>query len=615
MSGNDPIAACDRLVRIFERAQNLQLAGRPEAEDTIQTPLVPFAVALLSMRVRPALTPGWLDKDPVHAVLMGATNTGKSTLLNVLLGRDAAGMGVRARLSQHPEAYRPVSLGDEWLNTFDSRFRAYRRFYNEHPPRQEDDDLRRNGYIPALAVIDPARIAADELAPVFSQSAIVWDGPDFSTEAAQSYLSAVIDLIGLADLVVMTTTDEAYADDRGNLLLRMLADAGIPVVVVANKVPENSSLIDNIAQTIKDQGHQKAPPLQLREVRGTSPAERLKSLLGMSQTNSVRDTIGREVARGRELKRQALRNSVQFIGKRLEGMLQPLIEEAGAAAEWSKVVEKVTTERVLEPYRRDYLEGVNYAEFNRTLVHLVELLRVPVVGVVVETAGHVVRVPLKLVKHGFRKLMKLPTSSATTIPEEEVLRSAIGSLLLRLTSEAQARAGKGSHGSWGLVAQKLGEPIFSKRLYDIFQRDFLEYRQAFEQEVRRRAENLYNKLKEDPARLQTLRGANLLAGTASVAVAVKTAGLSWSDAVLGPVVAGLWHNLLEWGLGRYLETLRTDLVADQYRAVEDLVSKSLADPLKKLFDVAVSAKELEVALADFTLVKTEALRVAGGRDA
>lgn len=615
MSGNDPIAACDRLVRIFERAQSLGIKSPAGSDDTIQAPIVPLTIALLKMKVRPALTSRWLESDPVHVVLVGGTNTGKSTLLNLLLGRDVAGMGVQARFSQHPEAYRPSVLGDEWLDGYESRFRGYRRYRNEHPPRQSDEELRGQGYIPALAVIDPQKSTSPEWAPLLSQTAVVWDAPDYSTEVAESYLSTVIDLIGLADLVVMTVTDESYADNRGNAILRMVSEAGVSVVVAANKVPENPSLIKDITRTIETVGQTRAPLLQLREVRGASPSDRLLRLLGTSQAATIRDTIGSELARGRQLKRCALRGSIQFIGRHFEGVLQPLVQEADAATEWSQVVDRVARERILEPYQRDYLEGIHYGEFNRTLVHLVELLRVPVVGPVVETAGQVVRVPFRLARQGIRKLLKLPASDSPGVPEEVVLRTAIGSCLLALASEAQARVSQGGHASWRLVAEKLSDPATNKRVFDQFERDFAAYREGFDIEVRRRAESLYKKLKEEPARLNALRGANLLAGTASVAVAIKTAGISWSDAVIGPVVAGIWHNLLEWGLGRYLETLRADLVTDQFQAVASLVVDRLAEPLKKFFDVAVSPGDLEAALADFAVVKNEAIRVAGGSDA
>jgi hypothetical protein len=133
--------------------------------------------------------------------------------------------------------------------------------------------------------------------------------------------------------------------------------------------------------------------------------------------------------------------------------------------------------------------------------------------------------------------------------------------------------------------------------------------------VRRRAEALYRALKESPARLATLRGANLLVSAGSVALVIKTAGLNWSDAVLGPAVAGLWQNLLAWGMGRYLETLRSELLEEQVRSVRALVDERLERPVRGLLRGAVTASELAGARDDFALIKAEVGRVAQGSEA
>src|SRR4051812_14528281 len=85
-------AACDRLIAVVERSLAVEEENRRGGDATIRVPLIRFALALLRMRVRPALEPGWLEDDPVHVAMFGGTNSGKSTVLNVLLGRAAAGM-------------------------------------------------------------------------------------------------------------------------------------------------------------------------------------------------------------------------------------------------------------------------------------------------------------------------------------------------------------------------------------------------------------------------------------------------------------------------------------------------------------------------------------------
>ncbi|MBV8076574.1 MAG: 50S ribosome-binding GTPase, partial [Planctomycetaceae bacterium] len=421
MSLNDPLAACDRLAAIFDRALALREQGPTAVDDAVRVPVVQYAIAQLKMRVRPALEKDWLKADPVHVVLFGGTNTGKSTVLNVLLGRDGAGMSVRARFSQYPEAFRPAALGDRWLDSFPSRFAGYRRYRDEHPPHLSDEALCRDGYAPALAVIDPAHLDAEPMAAPAAPGAVLWDTPDFSTEQAWTYFRAVLDAAALADVVVMTVTDESYADDRGNALLRMLGESGVAVHVAANKLGDSATLLDDIAKTLETIGQSRAPIHRLPHVAGTKPGERLRGLLATREASAFRAAIAREAARGAELKRSGLLGAVGLLRRHLEEVLRPLVSEADVAARWASAVERITRDRLIEPYRRDYLEGIRHAEFNRALVHVMGLLQVPYIGPVLDLIGRAIRFPVRLASDTFRRLSGTPAPSETSPPEEQVV--------------------------------------------------------------------------------------------------------------------------------------------------------------------------------------------------
>jgi hypothetical protein len=612
MSHQELLAACDRLVTIFQRALALDARGRSATDDTVRAPVVPYVIAQLRMRIRPALEPGWGACDPVHVVMFGGTNSGKSTVLNLLLGKAGAGMGVRARLSQHPEAYRAPALGDRWLDAFPSRFAGYLRFKDEHPPRQTDEELRRDGYRPALAVLDPDRGAGPVLGPAATEKAVLWDAPDFSTEEAQAYLGTVIELAALADLLVLAVTDESYADDRGTRLCQMVRDAGVALLVAANKMPESRALLDDVARALEAVGGGPIAIHRLPHVGGATPEQRLRNLLATTEAAALRVAMAREVDRGTALKRQGLRGALGFIERHWEEVLRPLAAEADVAALWGRTVERITGERILEPYRRDYLEGVRYGEFNRALVLLMGLLQVPWVGPVLDLAGRVIRAPIRLAAAGLRRLAGPSGGPARPPAEHEVLATAIPAWLAALRAEAQAHVSAEAHAAWADIARRLGDDSFIQSLRQRFDVAFEAYRQQVDDEVRRRAEALYTKLREQPRRLAVLRGANLLTGAMSVAVVVKTAGLNWSDAVIGPVVAGLWQNLLEWGLGRYLETQKAGLVQEQFRAMQALVATQLQRPVRDLFATAVGADDLAEARRDYARIKEAILRIAGG---
>jgi hypothetical protein len=612
MIQDDPLAACDRLAAMLGRAIALGERARPAADDAVRAPVLPYAIAQLRMRVRPALGPGWAAGDPVHVALFGGTNTGKSTVLNVLLGRAGAGMSARARFSQHPEAFRGSAGGDRWLDAFPSRFDGYRRYRDEHPPRQTDEQLGRDGYAPALALLDLDRLAAPALAPEAAPAAVLWDAPDFSTEMATTYLRAVLDVAALADVVVMTVTDESYADARGNLLLRMVGGSGAAVHVAANKLSDNPTLLDDLARTLSDDARGPAAVTvhRLPIVAGAGPDERLAALLGTAEAASLREAIAREASRGPELKRQALRGAVAFLRAHLDELLRPLAEEAECAARWAAAVDRITRYHLLEPYRRDYLEGVRYGEFNRTLVRVMELIQVPRIGPAIDLAGRVVRIPVRLASAAVRRLSGRSEGDAPVPPEEAVLGLAAREWLDELKAEAQAGADAGAHPAWAEVARTLGDDAFRRDLLDRFEAARAGYRKQVDDEVRRRAEAIVAELRSDPRRLNVLRGANLMTSLVLVAVAIKTAGLDWSDAVVGPAVAGLWQNLLEWGLGRYLEVQRSGLKEEQFRMLRATVEAALVRPVRDLFRGAVGGGELLAARRDFAVIEEAAARVS-----
>lgn len=612
MTVPDPKAACDRLTAVFERALPLSAMGRRTSDDAIQAPVLAYAIAQLRMRVRPAFQPDWLANDPVHVTLFGGTNTGKSTVVNVLVGREAAGMGVRARCSQHPEAYRPAPLGDRWLVGNPTRFQGYRRFHDEHPPRQSDEELQRDGYRRALALHEIERLPGSSLAPLAAPTAIVWDAPDFSTEQSAAYLGTILDLLALADLVVMTVTDECYADDRGTSLLKMVADSGVTTLIVANKLPENRTLLEDVGRTLGSAGGSRGPVLRLPEISGFSTLDRLEKLLRSQEASDLRATVQTEADQGPALKRRSLLGSLDFLERHLDDFLGPLSQEVSATSNWEGTVVRLTHETILEPYRRDYLEGIRYGELNRTLLHLMELLQVPGIGPILDLTGRLVRLPLQLVRRGVQRLLGARTDPSKSTPEQEILQEAIPHWLAAIKAEAQVLARSERSQEWTAIVGRLESERFQTELLEAFERAFEAYRARMERLVRRRATDLHEKLRENPKTLAAMRGANLMASATSVALAVKTAGLAWSDAVLGPVVAGVWHNLVEWGLGRYLETLRSELKVAQWQAIGQLVEEHLEQPIRNLFPGAVSAGDLDAARVDFATIKAEAMRIAEG---
>ena len=98
----------------------------------------------------------------------------------------------------------------------------------------------------------------------------------------------------------MTVTDESYADDRATVLLRMVQDSSVTLHVVANKLPENPELLQDIKDKLT--AHRHGTVLSLPLVNGRTAEERLGYLMATAEAETLRQTIaGRVTSDGRSL--------------------------------------------------------------------------------------------------------------------------------------------------------------------------------------------------------------------------------------------------------------------------------------------------------------------------
>jgi hypothetical protein len=596
------LAACRRLAVALAQAGALEAKQRSPDDDTIHVPLVRFVEAQVRMRLAPALAADWPTNDPVHVVLFGGTNSGKSTVLNLLLGRPVAGMNALPRFSQHPEAF-TADLPAEWFDRFPTRWEGYARYVNQHPPRQSDAELRL-GYKPAVALIRPDALSPTELAPPAAPTAVLWDVPDFSTVQARAYMTAVIDAAAMADVIVVTVTTESYLDDRGGSLMNLLIDSGARVHVVANKMRDDPQLLADIRAGVgTDSRGRRLEPAgvhPLPQVDATDPLSRLERLLAAPQGTDLRAAVRAEADRGRVLKRLTLLASLDFVDRHLAEALRPLDREANVGRFWEDAVDRHTRTIILDRYASDYVNTARYSEFNRTLARLMELIEVPILSDILKGATKILRIPLTWIR---RKLGGDPRAAKP--PEEQVLTELIDKWISALRSEAQQRQEQQPHPGWTGIIGQLDSAAFRDRIYaGGFAAGYKGYRDRLEQEERARAEALYNKLAERPVLLNSLRV--MLAGADATALffTIKTlGGIDWSDLVVGPVMLKVRRWFTEKGLGAYLETQKAQLIGWQQAEMSVLVQSALAAPARALFQSTVTTRDVEQAREAFREIK------------
>lgn len=197
-----PSEARDALTRLAEALEALELgpdatgwsAERDQLARMIRTYLIPRTE-------RPS--------PPTTVVLAGPTGSGKSMLLNSLVGRDVSRTG-----ALRPTTQRPLVVA---------------------PPGQMDDDANVGG-VSCEVVFDDAS--------GFDSVALI-DSPDIDSTSTEHRAIAET-LIDNADVVVFVSSALRYADDVPWQVLRRAVSRGAPVIYVLNRVgsPSAGAIVD-----------------------------------------------------------------------------------------------------------------------------------------------------------------------------------------------------------------------------------------------------------------------------------------------------------------------------------------------------------------------------------
>ena len=429
-----------------------------------------------------------------------------------------------------------------------------------------------------------------------------------STEEAQSWLVGVLDVAALADAVVFVCTHESYADDRALRLLALLRAAGQQVEVCVNKVAAASAVFQDVQRKLGPGDVDLDLPAEvfhsLPLVGGDDPEERLAALLASAEARGLRERVGLLESAAEPARARSLAAALDYLERSLDEALEPLRAEARVAERWSAVVQRVTRSEFVEAFAAGYLETRRYEEFRRALAELTRLLELPGVGPLLSGLGRVARTPLTLAKRAWSRLTAGPGDDDATKPaEERVVADLFKAWLEALRSEAQTLARADQHPIWSRLAAKLDSAELQRELVTGFQAGYRAYRAELDQKVSAAAGRIHQKVAENPRLLAGLRTANLVGDAGVTISAVAAGGLSPTDLILGPLVHGLWNELVERGLGSYIQTQETRLKAEQLEDFRALVGRELSAPARALFVGAFDPEELERARADFELVK------------
>lgn len=507
---------------------------------------------------------------PAQLVVLGPTQTGKSTVVNLLLGRAAAAVSPLAGFTVHAHGFATSAdlLGDAWT---DALFPGWPRRRAAEMDRAELEAY-------SLEVVGQEANSATGTSGGLHQEpglspelppCVVWDTPDFDSLAWYKYHRGVLEAVALADLLVLVLSREKYADLAVWRMLRLIEPLGRPLIVVLNKMTPDAqetiaaSLRERLAETSDSWRDAPICPLPYSPGSAWPPDEAIRAA-----AHGLRRAVAESLPAA--ARRPARPGVARLLRRNWQTWAEPVAAERAASLAWRELVEGVVAE-VLEAYKRDFLEHPQrYDTFRRATVELLHLLELPGVAGVVHEVRRVVTWPARQLFAAGREWWRSrrpDPARRRLVGEELVLHEIIDHVLVRLQRDCSRRAVAGSVGAgfWRALVRRIERE--EARLRVRFQQAAEDHRREFEGEVRAAAERMYRALQDSPVLLGGLRAARASADVAAVVLAIKTGGAPLHDLLLAPAMLAVSSLLTEGALGGYVHRVAEELKRRQFERV------------------------------------------------
>lgn len=503
---------------------------------------------------------------PPHVAVLGPTQTGKSTVVNLLLGQPAAAVSPLAGFTVHPQGFAtaPVSAAAPWISEL------LPGWTRRAPEQLQRDDLR--AY--ALSTVTKPADAdeGDALPPC-----VVWDTPDFDSLAARQYTAAVLELTALADLHLVVLSKEKYSDLAVWQFVALTAPLGRPLVLCINKLTPDAepAVVQSLRQRLAERcgGRTDVPivPLPYDAALAALAAGDAGEFRPAPAARALRAAVSGQLQRRTRKHRAA--GTRALLRRHWDDWLAPIRAEHEAVADWQATV-AASGQAFVDAYVRDYLDHPQrYDAFRRATVELLKLLEIPKVGSAIAQVRRVLTWPGRRLFAAGRAWWGdrrgVPGRFHSLGVEAGVLVDTIETLLTGLQRDVARRARSSAPAA--AVWQALDETLETERprLQDGFEAGVQAHHRFVEAEVRAAAQQLYRELQQQPARLTALRTARATMDLGYMLLAVKTGGLSALDAVWAPAAFAVSSLLMEGVAGLEMARQQHQLKARQKTALEE----------------------------------------------
>ncbi|MBT3698769.1 MAG: GTP-binding protein [Methylococcales bacterium] len=513
----------------------------------------------------------------LQVAVIGPTQVGKSSIVNLLLNNTIAGVSALAGYTVHPQGFLAGVSGHDhqWLEGHFGDFR-----------RVEMKDLNAQDYN-AYSLMP-----ADKVPPTPLPDCLLWDLPDFDSIDAAGYREGVLTTIGLADIVVLVVSKEKYADQSVWEIMALLEPLKLPTIIIVNKLVADSqqavllSLSDKWRQARKDA----VPTIIPLNYQSSGRLETWPQV----EFESARRAFTEAVSQRRPSEQSSFEKA--YLNQHWQGWLAPIREEETALKTWGQLLDHAVKE-ALAQYERDYLEHPHHYEtFQNALLELLTLLEIPGLAKILSKIRRVLTWPVRQVFRWGRFGKR--SSDAVDISQEiNLLNQKAEHFLIQISEKIIDQIDdEPEKAQWW---KEMNAVMRSNRqeIMEGFGQAALVYHEDFQGEVEDIAQRLYRKLQDQPAVLNSLRATRLTTDSAAIALAIKTGGIGLQDLIITPLMLSVTSLLAESALGSYIGRLEMELKQKQLATVkQQLFLAAMKVPMAKLPEQMEQNKRFNISL-------------------
>ncbi|MBT3335764.1 MAG: GTP-binding protein [Methylococcales bacterium] len=513
----------------------------------------------------------------LQVAVIGPTQVGKSSIVNLLLNNTIAGVSALAGYTVHPQGFLAGVSGHDhqWLEGHFGDFR-----------RVEMKDLNAQDYN-AYSLMP-----ADKVPPTPLPDCLLWDLPDFDSIDAAGYREGVLTTIGLADIVVLVVSKEKYADQSVWEMMALLEPLKLPTIIIVNKLVADSqqavllSLSDKWRQARKDA----VPTIIPLNYQSSGRLETWPQV----EFESARRAFTEAVSQRRPSEQSSFEKA--YLNQHWQGWLAPIREEETALKTWGQLLDHAVKE-ALAQYERDYLEHPHHYEtFQNALLELLTLLEIPGLAKILSKIRRVLTWPVRQVFRWGRFGKR--SSDAVDISQEiNLLNQKAEHFLIQISEKIIDQIDdEPEKAQWW---KEMNAVMRSNRqeIMEGFGQAALVYHEDFQGEVEDIAQRLYRKLQDQPAVLNSLRATRLTTDSAAIALAIKTGGIGLQDLIITPLMLSVTSLLAESALGSYIGRLEMELKQKQLATVkQQLFLAAMKVPMAKLPEQMEQNKRFNISL-------------------